>query len=464
MIPKPVTVLLLLAPCAALLLSGQPARRRRLTEIKLITADPGHFHAGLVQKEMYPGVSPQVHVYAPFGADLIDHLTRVARFNARPENPTSWQMEIHASPDFFERLLKERPGNVVVFSGRNKGKIDRIKACVDAGLSVLADKPWIIRPEDLPTLEAALDEADRKGISAYDIMTERYEITSILQRELVNDPGTFGSIVPGSEAEPAVYMESVHHLAKLVAGVPLLRPAWFFDIEEQGEALSDVGTHLVDLIQWTLLPDKAVDYRKDIRLLSASRWPEVMDEAQFKQVTGEAKFPAYLARWIQNGKLNYFCNTRVCYALRGVHVKLDVLWRYQAPEGGGDTHFAVYRGSRSRVEVRQRKQENFRPELYVVPVGGQNVRPALDAKVAALQKQWPGIAVEDAGGEYRVTIPDRYRVGHEAHFAQVTNQFLRFLKGEAQMPAWEKPNMMAKYFVTTKGVELSKSSTLAAHP
>ena len=89
-----------------------------------------------------------------------------------------------------------------------------------AGMHVLADKPWIIRPEDLPALEQALALSREKGLTAYDIMTERYEITSILQRELVNSPTVFGDIVPGSEAEPCVYMHSVHHLLKLVAGVP----------------------------------------------------------------------------------------------------------------------------------------------------------------------------------------------------------------------------------------------------
>jgi hypothetical protein len=54
-------------------------------------------------------------------------------------------------------------------------------------------------------------------------------------------------------------MESVHRLMKSVAGVPSLRPAWFFEVDEQGEALVDVGTHLVDLAQWTVFSDQALD-------------------------------------------------------------------------------------------------------------------------------------------------------------------------------------------------------------
>src|SRR5438270_2227232 len=270
-------------------------------------------------------------------------------------------------------------------------------------------------------------------------MTERYEITSLLQRELVNDSEVFGSILPGTEQEPAVYMESVHHILKLVAGVPNPRPVWFFDIEEQGEALADVGTHLVDLVQWTLFPGSAIDYRADIRMTSAKRWPTAMSAAQFRQVTGVA-----------GEEIEYYCNTSVSYALRGVHTRLDVLWRWEAPAGAGDTHYAVYRGSKSRVEVRQGKEENFQPELYVV-AGDSGVIHALERKVAALASQYPGIGIEDRGTQVHVTIPGVYRVGHEAHFAQVTKQFFEYLKHPETFPAWESPCMLAKYYVSTKG-------------
>jgi hypothetical protein len=46
-------------------------------------------------------------------------------------------------------------------------------------------------------------------------------------------------------------------------------------------------------------------------------------------------------------------------------------------------------------------------------------------------------------------------VGHEAHFAQVTTEFLRFLRDRRALPAWERPNMLAKYYVSTTGTELS---------
>ncbi len=417
-------------------------------QFRLITLDPGHFHAALIQKEMYAGVATRTAVYAPLGTDLAAHLNRVARFNERPRNPTSWEVDVHASPDFLERMKAERPGNIVVLSGRNRAKIGYIRAALEAGLHVLADKPWVIRPQNLPALEQALALAERRGLIAYDIMTERHEITSMLKKVLVNDPDVFGTIVEGAEEEPAVYMESVHHILKMVAGSPNLRPVWFFDVEEQGEALADVGTHLVDLIQWTLFPEQALDHLNDLRILAARRWPTAMTAEQFRQVTGEPG-PA----------LDYYCNTQVSYALRGIHAKLDVLWRWEAPAGGGDTHLAIYRGTKSRVEVRQGEEENYRPELYVVPQD-PSVPGALERRIAAIAAEYPGVSLEPQGLRVRVTIPDVYRVGHEAHFAQVAIRFFDYLRNPSTFPGWENPCMLAKYAVSTRGVELSRGAAV----
>ncbi len=431
-----------------------------MAEVRFITLDPGHFHAALVQKEMYPGVSRTVHVYAPVGSDLLDHLARVTRFNQRPDNPSSWALEVHASPDFMERMVKDRPGNAVVISGRNRGKIDRIQASLDAGLHALVDKPWILEAADLPKLDRALASADEKGLVALDIMTERFEVTSELQKELVEDPEVFGTAVAGTTADPGVYMESVHHLMKVVAGAPNIRPTWFFDSDEQGEGLNDIGTHLVDLVQWTLFPGQAIDYRKDVRVEAAQRWPTMIPREAFKRVTGQ-DVPASLAARVKDGALEYFCNTYASYALRGVHVGLSVIWDWEAPPGAGDSHFAYYRGSRAKVEIRQGAAENHRPELYVVPASPADkaaATAALQKKMAALQARYPGVGMEDRGPEVHITIADRLRVTHEEHFAQVTQSFLRYVRDRSALPFWERPNMLAKYYVTTEGTRLARQS------
>jgi predicted dehydrogenase len=409
---------------------------------------------------MYPNVASKVHVYAPLGSDLVDHLARVAGFNRRKESPTAWELEVHTGPDFLERMLAEHAGNAVVISGRNRGKIDRVQSSLDAGLHALVDKPWILEEADLPKLERALDTAEEGGLVALDIMTERCEVTTQLQRELVNDPASFGSLLPGSEAQPAVYMESVHYLKKIVAGAPNPRPVWFFDTEQQGEGLNDVGTHLVDLVQWTLFPEQPIDYRRDIRVLRAQRWPTLIPRAEFRQVTRE-DFPPHLLGHVKDDSFEYFCNTLVSYTLRGAHIALDAVWDWEPPPGTGDTHFAYYRGSRARVEIRQGAAEQHRPELYVVPNAAADkaaVLAAVQKKVASLQVQYPDIAVADQGAEIRVAIPQRLRVGHEEHFAQVTQRFLRYVRDRRTLPAWERPNMLAKYYVTTEGTRLARES------
>jgi predicted dehydrogenase len=428
--------------------------------VRLMTWNPGHFHAALVQKEMYEGVSPCVHVYAPLGPDLMAHMARIAAFNGRTEQPTAWELEVHAAPDALARMVAEHPGNVVVLSGRNHGKIDAIHAALDAGLHVLADKPWVIRVEDLPRLKGALDLARAKGLVALDIMTERHEVTSQLQRELVHDREVFGDIDPGSEDRPSVFMESEHFLCKTVAGAAIRRPAWFFDVDQAGEGLADVGTHLVDLVPWVLFPGEAIGIEQ-IRMGKASRVPTMLSKADFQKVTGEVDYPEFLAPWVVSAQLLYYCNTNVSYAVRGVHVWLNVSWSFEAGPGIGDRHLARFRGTRSQIEVRQGPAEQFLPEVYVVPcdfVDLPGVKAAVLHRIEELQARYPGVAIEEVEDKLRLVIPDALRVGHEAHFGQVTRQFLGYLDDPSTQPAWERANMLAKYHVTTHGVRLARGS------
>lgn len=419
-------------------------------QTRLITCNPGHFHAALLQKEMMPGISPWAYVYAPLDSDLLTHLGRIASFNTRAANPTNWQLEIYAGADAFERMLHERPGDVVILSGRNRGKIDLIRAAVEAGLHVLADKPWILETGDLPKLEATLHAAAARGVVAYDAMTQRFEAACILQRELVNDAEIFGSPLSGSPEEPAVRMESVHFLLKRVAGVPNLRPAWFFDAAEQGEGLSDVGTHLVDQVQWILFPEQAIEYARDIAVISGTRHPTILTAEQFRAVTGA--YPK------NEGLLRYDCNNSVVYTLRHIHVAIDVRWCLEAEPGGGDTHLAVFRGSGATVELRQGKEENYRPEVYVIPARPERFSALVTAvrrRVALLQNAWPGVVAEEQGTRVHVTIPEEHRIGHEAHFGRLAARFFDYVRNPGTLPPWEAPCMTAMYYVTTAGVEVA---------
>jgi predicted dehydrogenase len=429
---------------------------------RLIVVDPGHFHATLLQKEMFPELEPRVSVYAPLGPELLDYLNRISLFNTRADSPTHWDLDVHTSDRPLQEMLqsgaKARPGDMVVFSGRNREKIDRVLASVGAGFNVLSDKPWIIESRDMAKLEQALDIAEKRRVAAYDIMTERYEVTEQLLRVLLHSKDVFGEQAAGDAAHPGVSAVSIHHLMKTVAGVPLRRPVWFFDVDDNGEGLSDVGTHAVDLLQWVMFPDQMLDYRKDIRMLSGRHDGVHITKEQFAQVTGAPDFPPALKRHVRDGALDYFCNNYIEYTLRGVHVKLDVLWRWEAAPGTGDVYEAGFQGSNARVELRQGAAEKFNPEVYVVPKPQERGRvlAALDQEIQKLQSRWPGMAVVRGDREVRIEIPAKFRVGHEEHFAQVARHFFEYVRNPSSMPAWERAYMLAKYYVTTKGVEMAR--------
>src|SRR5258707_13260698 len=104
-----------LAIAFAMTMSCQPALKNdKADRVKLITLDPGHFHAALVQKSMYENVDSIVHVYAPEGPDVKLHLSRIGAFNSRKENPTRWKEKVYEGEDFFEEMLSDKEGNVVV--------------------------------------------------------------------------------------------------------------------------------------------------------------------------------------------------------------------------------------------------------------------------------------------------------------------------------------------------------------
>jgi predicted dehydrogenase len=445
-------LLLILAMCSPPTASGAS------NEVRLLTLDPGHFHASLVQKFMYPQVSPVVHVYAPPGPDLQEHLKRIEAFNTRADQPTHWEEKVHTGPDFLQRMLREKAGNVVVLAGNNAHKTEYINRSVSAGFNVLADKPMAITPADFDLLSQAFTRAAANKVLLYDIMTERYEITSILQRELARMPELFGTIQPGTPEQPAVVMESVHHFYKEVAGKPLTRPAWFYDVRQQGESIPDVGTHLVDGVQWICFPDQALDWRKDVKMSSARRWPTKLTQEQFKRSTGLDHYPDYFKKDIgPDGALEVFANGEVSYTLRGVQVRVAALWRFEAPPGAGDTLYALVRGTRANLVIKQGAEQKYKPALYIENTAGippEQFEQTLRAALSKLNATWPGLDMKPAGAACELIIPDKYRVGHEQHFAQVTERFLRFL-ADGAMPNWEVPNMLAKYYTTTEAYRLS---------
>lgn len=424
-------------------------------EVKIMTLDPGHFHAALVQKSMYEMVDSTVYVYAPEGDDLQGHLARINSYNTRAENPTAWNEKIYTGADFFEKMIAEKPGNVMVTAGNNAIKTDYILKTIEAGINVLADKPMVITPGEFPKLEQAFQVAAEKGVLLYDIMTERHEITTMLQRELSKNTAVFGSLQTGTAEEPAITKESVHHFSKMVSGNPLKRPAWFFDTKQQGEGIVDVNTHLVDLIQWEAFPEVILS-KTDVEVVSGKRWTTDLTPEMFKKVTALDQYPEYLQKDVVDGTLKVYSNGEIVYKLKGIYAKASVIWNFEAPAGAGDTHYSIMRGTNCNLVIKQGAEQGYKPTLYIETVAGSNAELEANLTKAVnddLQAAYPGIKlVKQAEKLWMVEIPASYSVGHEAHFTQVTEKYLQYLK-DGKLPEWEVPNMIVKYYTTTEGLK-----------
>ncbi len=428
-------------------------------EVKLMTLDPGHFHAALVQKSMYEQIDPTVYVYAPEGEDVAQHLGRIEAFNKRAENPTAWVEKVYTGTDYLEKMLSEKPGNVMMVAGNNAKKTEYIQKAIEAGINVFADKPMVITPEAFPLLEQTFKTAAEKGVLLYDIMTERHEITNIVQRELANTPDVFGGLVDGTVVEPAVVIESVHNFCKVVSGVALKRPAWFFDITQQGEGNADVATHLVDLVQWSAFPEVILN-KTDVQMISAKRWTTDFSPEQFEKVTGMKEFPEFLKKDVADGKLKVYANGEMEYKLKDKVAKVTTLWDFEALEGAGDSHYCLMRGKLCNVLIKQTKEEKYKPTVYIEATGATDLaafetslKKAVEETISA---KFAGLKLIKLGDKkWVVEIPAQYSVGHEAHFGQVTEKYLQYLK-DGKLPEWEVPNMITKYYTTTEALKMAK--------
>jgi predicted dehydrogenase len=440
-------------------LKGQQGEN--VKEIRLITLDPGHFHAALIQKTMYPQLSPTVFVYAPTGTDVDLHLARINTYNHRKDNPTQWEVKSYLGKDYLSKMLAEKKGNVVMLAGNNKLKTKYIADAVAAGYHVFADKPMAIHSAGFHLLEKAFKQAEEKNVLIYDIMTERYEISSMLQKAFSTFEEVFGVLQVGSLENPAVIKESVHHFYKEVSGSPLQRPGWFYDVQQEGEGIVDVTTHLIDLVHWSCFPEQILHYERDIKLWDARRWATTISPAQFQQSTKMGQVPEYLKGIQQkDGQLSVFSNGQLDYQIKGHFARVKVTWAWQAENGAGDTHYSIMRGTNASLVIRQGKKEGYQPVFSVESnrFKEEAYRNAFERVFREVAKSFPGISYILIGNTATFDIPAVYKEGHEAHFARVTEKYLDFIQ-KGKMPDWEVPNMLVKYKLTTEALHLALKNT-----
>ena len=404
--------------------------------------EPGHFHAALTLGTPHPNVREEIFVYAPPGQELDDFLALIDAFNRRAENPTAWKPVVRAGDRSLERLIADRPGDVVILAGRNDRKMAMMRRLHDAGFHILADKPWLAGPDGLDDLRHTLSG----GPLAVEIMTGRHEITSRLTRKLVGETEVFGGFDEDKEGQPAIEISGVHHLEKMVNGAPLRRPVWYFDVRVQGDGIADIPTHMVDQVQRLVAAASgAAALPSRLELIAARRWATRVPRALFARVTGRPDFPPELAEAVAGSELAYRCNAELSFRLGAVTAALATRWDLSEPRGGGDTHRSVIRGTRAEIRVDQGAATDYRRRLLVVPRGeATQIRAALGRALAKWQDEFPGFAVSEAGSGWEISAPRALTSGHESHFPLVLADFLALVEGGSWPPGLAA-DTLAKY-------------------
>lgn len=428
-------------------------------EIELVVLDPGHFHASLLLKFPQDQVNDTVRIYAPEGNELEQYLASIEGYNHRPDNPTDWQVVVKSGADFLENMLEERKGNVVLLAGNNANKTRYIARSVEEGYHLLSDKPMAISREGFQLLEQAYSSAAAEDLLLYDVMTERYEVINALARALIMNTKVMGELQKGSAENPAIRMENLHHYYKKVSGNVLVRPAWFYDVDQQGEAIVDVATHLVDLLLWQCFPDETVDYRTEVKVTAAEHWPTLLTLPQFTLSTGLDAFPPFLMKDVRNDTLEVYGNGRIHCQIRDLHAELTARWDYQAPPGGGDSYAARIRGTKATLEIVQDESVGYVKQLYLVkqPMTDRHqFESELKKAIEIIQQTTPSITFRHVEPDrYQVVVPDTVRKGHEDYFGMVADRFFSYLV-DRNMPEWEIPNILTKYYITTTALGMAQ--------
>lgn len=240
---------------------------------------------------------------------------------------------------------------------------------------------------------------------------------------------------------------------------PLRRPWWFFDVRVQGNGAVDIPTHLVDQTQW-LLEGWSTAPTEIPQLVSARAWPTRVPAAMFRTITGQAGFPPELQPLVDGDALSYLCNAELDYRLGGVSARAGARWDLSPPPGGGDTHRTVARGTRADAALEQGAHTGNRRRLFIEPRGDTDrVTRALTETIAGWQSEAPGAGVSPAGPRrYEITIPAALDGGHETHFAQVLDEFLRAIDG-GRWPDALAGRTLAKYTLLAEAAAATGVST-----
>ena len=157
-------------------------------------------------------------------------LVAVAEAEASVREETAAAFGVPGIEDYRELL--DGSIDAAALAPINNEKGDVAVACLEAGVSVLLDKPAVTTLDDLDRLEAAA-----QGEAALSCaLTLRFSGPYLAAKRAI-EAGEIGQVVSSMAQRP-------HKCG------PARRPAWFFDRELNGGALLDLCIHDVDAVRW----------------------------------------------------------------------------------------------------------------------------------------------------------------------------------------------------------------------
>ena len=159
-----------------------------------------------------------------------------------------------------------------------------------------------------------------------------------------------------------------------------------------------------------------------------------------------------------DNQLYVACNGEMVYKIKGKFAKVSVKWNFRAPNGTGDTHYSVMRGTLSDLIIRQGEEEGYKPALYIrSKVNGVGSKELRKAVLEFVEPIYPGTVFEEiSDGYWKLVIPKKFQIGHEAHFGQVATNYLTYLM-EGKLPIWETPNMLTKYYTIIEAYKMASN-------
>jgi len=147
------------------------------------------------------------------------------------------------------------------------------------------------------------------------------------------------------------------------------------------------------------------------------------------------------------------------YTIRDLHAKVSVVWKYEPPKGTSDTYYSILRGTKTNLVIRQEKEQQYKPVLYLEPADKNKAdawQQDVEKGMGIIEKQYPGLTLKKSKEGWEVVVPDNLKVDPEQQFSLVVKKYLQYLR-EGNMPEWEISAMLSKYYTTTQGLEKALS-------